>query len=164
MRFTIFLVSAALLSSAAAADPFADASARARYPELAPRAIMIGIIKGLDGSIADPRSISDVVLCPATKIKLSRNGEPQPQSWYVAFSMNSRTSSGGFGGRVMYGAIFRRGKLPEIVRTQMPTDDGFDRLINNATQKQMKDCPSVSNEQLAALVGANDRPLVDVSK
>ena len=164
MRFAIFMISAALLSSAAAADPITDASARTRFQELSPRAIMIEIIKGLDGSIADPRSISDVVLCPATRIKLSKTGEPQPQSWYVAFSMNSRTVSGGFGGRVMYAALFKRGKVPELIRTQMPTDDGFDRLINNATQKQMKDCPTVSNEQLAVLVGATDRPVVDLSK
>lgn len=125
---------------------------------------MLGIIKGLDSTIADPRSISDVVLCPATRIKLSRSGNQQPQSWYVAFSMNSRTAGGGFGGRVMYGAVFNSGKVPKIYRTQTPTDEGFDKLINDAVRKQMKDCPSVSNEQLSALIGTTDRPTVDISR
>ena len=160
----LVISSAVLFSSAAYASPATDAQARAQFPELTPRAIMLGIIKGLDGTIADPRSIADVVLCPATKIKLSRGGDPRPQSWYVAFSMNSRTTSGGFGGRVMYAALFKNGKVPEIVRTQMPTDEGFDRLINNATQKQMKDCPSVPNDQLEAMLGATDRPTVDISQ
>jgi hypothetical protein len=63
----------------------------------------------------------------------------------------------------MYGAIFRRDRLPEVTRIQAKTDEGFDHLFNQIIAKTMKDCPIVSNEQISALIGASDRPTVDVS-
>ena len=60
------------------------------FPELTPRATLIAILKALDSTIADPRSVTDVILCPATRIKYSKTGDRRPASWYVAFSMNAR--------------------------------------------------------------------------
>lgn len=134
------------------------------FPELTPRASLIAILKGLDSTIADPRSVTDVILCPATRVKYSKAGDGRPESWYVAFSMNARTAAGGYMGRTMYGAVFKAGRPPRIARAQMNTDEGFDHIINSAIAKQMKDCPSVSNEQLSALLGSSDRPVVDVSR
>lgn len=138
----------------------------ATFAEFAPRALLIAIIKGMDaaidGTVPDPRSMSDVVLCPPTKIKYSKT-DGRPEKWYVAFSMNSRTRDGGYSGRIMYGAVFRRDRLPEVTRVQAKTDQDFDHLFNQMIARTMKDCPIVPNDQLAALVGASDRPAVDVS-
>lgn len=153
----------ALASTGAVSQAPNPASAVPQFPELTPRATLVSIIKALDSTIADPRSISDVVLCPPTRIRFSKR-DGRPESWYVAFSMNARTADGGYGGRVMYGATFKTGRPTKIYRTQANTDEGFDHLINNAIRKQMKDCPAVSNEQLSTLIGASDRPTVDVSQ
>jgi hypothetical protein len=150
-----------VLAAAAASGPGAQASVD-QFPELRPRAVLVGILKALDTSIADPRSITDVVLCPAARIKLGRDG--RPHSWYVAFSMNSRTVDGGYGGRVMYAGIFKAGRPVRIARTQMATDEGIDHLINASIRKQMANCPAVPNDQLRELLEATDRPLVDVSE
>jgi len=150
-----------VFAAVAAAALSAQASVE-QFTELRPRAVLIELLKALDTSIADPRSVTDVVLCPPTRIKVRKDG--RPHSWYVAFSMNSRTADGGFGGRVMYGGIFKAGRPARIVRTQMPTDEGIDHLINASIRKQMANCPAVPNNQLRELVGATDRPLVDVSQ
>lgn len=134
------------------------------FPELQPRATLIAIVKSLDSTIADPRSVRDVILCPATRIKYSKIGIRRPESWYVAFSMNVRSSYGGYAGRTMYGAVFKADRLPRIAKAQIDNDEGINHLINNAIRKQMKDCPAVSNEQLEELLGASDRPTVDVSR
>jgi hypothetical protein len=154
----LIVVTASALAQApspAGADPLS---------ELRPRALLIAILKALESTIADPRSVTDVVLCPATKVKYSKGGDRRPESWYVAFSMNSRSLGGGYAGRTMYGASFKAGKAPKIYKTQIDNDEGFNLLINNATRKQMKDCPAVSNEQLAELLGTSDRPTVDISR
>ena len=134
------------------------------FPELRPRATLIAILKALDSTIADPRSVTDVILCPATRVKYYRARELRPESWYVAFSMNTRSPDGGYTGRTMYGASFKAGRPAKIYKTQMENDEGFNYLINNATRKQMKDCPAVSNEQLRELLGASDRRTVDISR
>lgn len=139
-------------------------SAAGAFPELRPRATPIAILKALDSAIADPRSVRGVILCPATRVKYSKAGAPRPESWYVAFSMNSRSSDGGYAGRTMYGAVFKADRLPQIAKAQMENDEGLNQLINNAIRKQMKDCPAVSNEQLGELLGASDRRTVDVSR
>jgi len=138
-------------------------SAADAFPELRPRATLIAILKALDTTIADPRSVRDVILCPATRVKYSKAGPPRPISWYVAFSMNTRSPDGGYEGRTMYGAVFKGDRVPQIAKAQMENDEGLNHLINNAIRKQMKDCPAVSNEQLGELLGASDRPTVDVS-
>lgn len=151
-----------LVLAAVAAPVQGAQSSVEQFPELRPRAVLVEILKALDTSIADPRSVTDVVLCPPARIKLGKDG--RPHSWYVAFSMNARTADGGYGGRVMYGAIFKRGRPTRVVRTQMATDEGIDHLINASIRKQMANCPAVPNDQLRELVGATDRPLVDVSQ
>lgn len=154
---SILLGVGTLTASAASAQSSVDLP-----QELGPRALLLGIMKALDTTVADPRSVTDVVLCPATRVRYGADG--RPQSWYVAFSMNARTAAGGFAGHTMYGAAFRVGRRTMMIRAQAATDDGFDRLINNAIRKQMRDCPRVPNDQLADLVGASDRPTVDVSR
>jgi hypothetical protein len=160
------IVAAGLVLAASAAHSQAQTPVEGGYPEFAPRAILVAIIKGMnaaiDGTVPDPRSMSDVILCPPTHIKYSKS-DGRPEKWYVAFSMNSRTRDGGYSGRIMYGAVFRRGRLPEVTRTQAKTDEAFDHLFNQMIAKTMKDCPIVPNEQLSALMGASDRPTVDVS-
>ena len=160
------ILGAGLLLAASFASAQGAVQPQQGYPEFAPRAILIEIIKGMDaatdGVVPDPRSMSDVILCPPTKIKYSK-ADGRPEKWYVAFSMNSRTRDGGYSGRIMYGAVFRRGKLPEVLRIQAKTDEAFDHLFNQMIAKTMKDCPLVPNEQLSALIGASDRPTVDVS-
>ncbi len=159
---TLSAASLALVSASAlgqATFPGADS-----FPELRPRATLIAILKALDSTIGDPRSVTDVILCPASRVKFSKGQNPQPEKWYVAFSMNARSLAGGYVGRTMYGAIFKAGRPPQIAKAQMENDEGLNSLINNAIRKQMKDCPAVSNEQLSALLGASDRPVVDVSQ
>jgi hypothetical protein len=160
------IIGGSLVLAASAAHAQAPTQAASSFPEFAPRAILIAIIKGMnaaiDGTVPDPRSMSDVILCPPTKIKYSK-ADGRPEKWYVAFSMNSRTRDGGYSGRIMYGALFRRDRLPEVLRIQAKTDEAFDHLFNQMIAKTMKDCPIVPNEQLSALIGASDRPTVDVS-
>jgi hypothetical protein len=160
------IVCVASLSTAFAAQAQRQPVSPDAFPELKPRAILIAIIKGInasvDGTVPNPKSMSDMILCPPTRIKYS-SADGRPEKWYVSFSMNSRTSAGGYSGRIMYGAVFRRDRLPEISRVQIMSADAFDQLINKAIERQMKDCPLVPNDQLAALTGSTDRPIVDVS-
>ena len=154
--------SLALVSTVGSAQ--APISAVDIFPELTPRATLIAILKALDSTVADPRSVTDVILCPATRIKYSKTGDRRPASWYVAFSMNARSPAGGYVGRTMYGALFKAGRLPQVAKAQMETDEGLNRLINDAIRKQMRDCPVVSNDQLVALLWTSNRATVDVSR
>lgn len=164
--FVRSFIGTALWLTSSAAPAQAQAPAGSGFPEFSPRAILIAIIKGMDaaidGTVPDPRSMSDVILCPPTKIKYSK-ADGRPEKWYVAFSMNSRTREGGYSGRIMYGAVFRRDRLPQVLRIQAKTDEAFDHLFNQMIAKTMKDCPMVPNDQLSALIGTSDRPTVDVS-
>lgn len=149
------------LLAAVATSSAPGSQSTVEHPELRPRAVLIEILAALPKVVPDPRSATDFILCPATRIKLAPDGKPK--SWYVAFCMNYRTSAGGYAGQTMYGAIFRAGKPVQVLRAQAP-DEGFDKLINDAVRKQMRDCPAVSNDQLAQIQKAGDRPVVDLSE
>lgn len=151
----------AILTAAAITSPEAPPAPR-EFPELRPRAALIGILEALPRVIPDPRSATDFILCPATRLKLGPDGKPK--SWYVAFSINARTSAGGYAGQTMYGAAFKVGKPVQVFRAQAATDEGLDKLINDAVRKQMKDCPAVPNDQLAKLQQETGRPTVDLSQ
>ena len=113
----------------ASSSLFAQAVPTELLPELKPRASLIGILKALDATIADPRSVTDIVLCPATRVKFDKAGRPNAKQ--VHFSMNSKSADGGYTGRTMFMAIFRDGNRTEILKTQLETDEGINKLIND---------------------------------
>jgi len=132
-------------SPALAADP----ALAATYPELAPERLLPPLLGELRRTLRDPRSITDFVLCPPTKIKYEGG---RPVRWAVLFSLNARNAYGGYAGVTMYAAVFRPGKRVNVSQTQLAGTDGLDGLINNAIAKKMRDCPFVPDAEIQRLL------------
>ncbi len=141
--FAPALLLVGLPASAETIDPNA-------YPELAPDVLLPPIIAELKRTLKDPRSVRDLVLCPATKVKLE-NG--RPVRWSVLISFNAKNSYGAYEGSKFFGAVFRNGRLSgRLVATQFGSDDGLEGLINAAVARKMANCPTVSDEKLQQLL------------
>jgi hypothetical protein len=133
-------------STVAAHDPI-DTSA---YPELAPRAMLPAVIASLKHSLKDPHSIQDLTICRPYKLSLK---DGRPHTWATMLSFNSKNAMGGYDGVTMYAAAFKDGAVSgDIIKAQMGTNEGLDRIINKAIAKDMRDCVSVADSEVQRLL------------
>lgn len=138
----------ALLLASGTAQAETPPSAAA-YPEMAQDAILPPLVAALRQTLRDPRSITDMVLCPPTNIKMK---DGRPVRWAVLFSLNAKNAYGGYTGVTMYSGIFRPGKAVDISVSQMAGNEGFDRLINQAIAKKLIGCPRIPDAEIQQLL------------
>jgi hypothetical protein len=120
------------------------------YPTLAAEVILPPIIANLKRTLPDPYSIRDFVLCRPRGIRLKGG---VPVSWTVMISFNAKNSNGGYAGIKTYYPIFRNGRISgDISSPSLDRNDPFDRLIDNAIEKQMAGCPRIPDAEIQRLV------------
>lgn len=113
----------------------------AKYPELAPEAVLPAILAELRHGLADVYSVREVRICTATHIKLK---DGAPSDWAIRFEYNSKNENGGYRGIQREVAIFKSrriayplGNAPQLSR------DGLDGLLSRKVDKQMEACTPI---------------------
>jgi hypothetical protein len=121
----------------------------AAYPQLSVEQLLPALISGLKRSVPDAYSIRDLTVCPARNVKL-KNG--MPASWALQLAFNAKSESGGYTGLLAYVALFKDGKVTQVLRTSLATKDALDRLIDRAILRRMADCTAVPDETVQQLL------------
>jgi hypothetical protein len=125
-------------------------AAELAHPDVQPDALLARIIPEIQKTFLDPGSTQQFQLCPPRRLKVE-NG--QIVSWLVDFVANSKNASGGYAGRTMYVASFKRGKTEIIVGPVLAgRQQGFDSLIAHETERQMSGCPRIPDDKIKALL------------
>ena len=147
-RIALTLAAIATQASLPAAAQTAVAS---DWPEMAPDVMLPQILSSLKRTLKAPRSIRDFVFCPPAKVKMK---DVKPVRWSILFSLNAKNSFGGYAGVQMYGAIFKNGRLSNVVSTQIENNTGLDGLINNMVAAKMVSCPAIPDEKIQQLLSS----------
>jgi hypothetical protein len=74
-------------------------------------------------------------------------------SWATLFVANTKNAVGGYGGRTIYVAIYRNGRVDISAGTSLlGGQQGFDMLIAREMERQTADCLRIPEDKLKALL------------
>ena len=141
------LITTSQITSAAIAKP---TPAELAHPDLAPDMILAKIIPELQKTFIDPASTQAFQLCRPHQAKLQ---EGQLSSWAAMFVANTKNAAGGYSGRTVYTAIYKKGRMLISSGTSLlGNQQGFDMLIAREMERQTSDCPRIADDRLKELL------------
>lgn len=138
---------AALNTPPAIAKP---SEAELAQPELQPEALLMKIVPAIQRSFVDPGSTQQFQLCRPHQAKMK---DGALLSWAAMFVANTKNAAGGYGGRTIYTAIYRKGRVDISAGTSLlGGQQGFDMLIAREMERQTGNCPRIPDDKLKALL------------